>query len=424
MKKSSLYLFLILLVFSFHPIGFSTEFSLEKQVQKVIQETLPSVFQISVKGGSSGEKFGSGFLIDKNKGWLLTNYHVIAQAKQIQVRTKEQEKWLDANVLYHDSRRDLGLLGLTNKHNLPKNIPFPSKKTKPQMGQFVIALGSPGGYEYSATLGIVSSVGRNLNDLNVDFGFIQFDAATYYGSSGGPVVDLNGHLVAVSSRGGAQGAAGFGIPVSIIDSFLKEYQTAKKNKKAENPFGYLYALLQPLDDDLREFFGYELDGGALVRYSAIPNLKIGDVLMKVGDLKIRAQSMNEIEKTLNEISGLGIGSHKGQIFRNQKKMEISIPLKRSPFCEMDPLELKKMSARVINVKDRCTFFPKGNFLEISRYWTSERKNNSLKEGDLVVKIDGSSKNLKDRFSQIMKSQGKKQFLVEVLRQREPYLATL
>jgi S1-C subfamily serine protease len=165
---------------------------------------------------------GSGLVLDQ-KGHILTNYHVIAQADKITVTFNEGQKIL-ATVIGKDKVSDLAVLQLNpSQLDLAKSNGFKlspctlgtSQGLRP--GQWVLAIGSPLGFDHTVTLGIISAVSRKVPDINASVDFIQTDAAINPGNSGGPLVNLKGEVIAINTAISGMGQnIGFAIPVDIV----------------------------------------------------------------------------------------------------------------------------------------------------------------------------------------------------------------
>ncbi|MEB3244677.1 MAG: trypsin-like peptidase domain-containing protein [Vampirovibrionales bacterium] len=154
---------------------------------------------------------GSGFILDKS-GHVLTNYHVVDNASDIQVTLNDGRK-LPAKVVGRDKYSDLVVLKI-NASNLTPAVIGQSAKLRP--GEWVLAVGSPLGFDHTVTLGIISAISRQVPDLNANVEFIQTDAAINPGNSGGPLVNLNGEVIGINTAIAGRGQnIGFAIPVDV-----------------------------------------------------------------------------------------------------------------------------------------------------------------------------------------------------------------
>lgn len=200
---------------------------------------------------------GSGFIISSD-GYILTNNHVIKGADEIIVRLSDRRE-LEAELIGADERADLALLKV-KATGLPEVEMGNSDELK--VGEWVLAIGSPFGFDYSVTAGIVSALGRSLPNENY-VPFIQTDVAINPGNSGGPLFNLDGEVVGINSQiytrsGGFMGVS-FAIPISVAIDVAE--QLKEKGKVSR---GWLGVVIQEVNKELAESFGLRKAKGALV----------------------------------------------------------------------------------------------------------------------------------------------------------------
>jgi serine protease Do len=201
--------------------------------------------------------FGSGFILTKD-GYIMTNNHVIANADEIKITLSDQTE-LSAKLVGSDKRSDLALLKV-DADDLPTVKIGTSENLK--LGEWVLAIGSPFGFDHTVTAGIVSGKKRNLpNESYVPY--IQTDVAINPGNSGGPLFNLNGDVVGVNAQiytrsGGFMGVS-FAIPAETLSNV---YRQLKKDGKVKR--GWLGVYIQEVDKDLATSFGLEKPTGAVV----------------------------------------------------------------------------------------------------------------------------------------------------------------
>lgn len=200
---------------------------------------------------------GSGFIVSKD-GYILTNNHVISEADQIFVRLNDRRE-LEAKLIGSDPSSDLALLKV-EADNLPKLEMGDSEKLK--VGEWVVAIGSPFGFDYSVTAGIVSAKGRSLPNENY-VPFIQTDVAINPGNSGGPLFNLDGEVVGINSQiytrsGGFMGLS-FAIPMNVAMEVVEQLKESGMVTR-----GWLGVVIQEVDKELAESFGLKKAAGALV----------------------------------------------------------------------------------------------------------------------------------------------------------------
>jgi len=272
---------------------------------------------------------GSGVIVSPD-GYILTNNHVLEGADKIEVSLGKNGKSYPARKVGGDLRTDIAVLKI-EASNLPP-ITF-SDSDQIRAGDIVIAVGSPFGLTRSATMGVVSAVGRNTQMSQLaDLGnFIQTDAAINMGNSGGALVDYKGRLVgintAIFSRSGGNQGIGFSVPANmarnVMESLIKHGRVLR---------GFLGIGLQDLDEALQKEFNTLPGQGALVTevQSGTPAAKAGlreyDVVMAVNGKKV--ESMQELRIT---VAGMQPGAKVAlQIIRERKPLEISVQLGEKP----------------------------------------------------------------------------------------------
>lgn len=204
-----------------------------------------------------GRSLGSGFVISDD-GYILTNNHVVEGADTVIVRLNDRREFI-AEVIGTDPRSDIALLKI-DADNLPVVRVADSEDVSP--GQWVVAIGSPFGFDYSVTAGIVSAVGRALPDESY-VPFIQTDVAINPGNSGGPLFNLDGEVVGINSQiftrsGGFMGLS-FAIPTNLVMNVAQQLQETGVVRR-----GWLGVLIQEVSRDLALSFNLEKPMGALV----------------------------------------------------------------------------------------------------------------------------------------------------------------
>jgi serine protease Do len=200
---------------------------------------------------------GSGFIISSD-GYILTNHHVVADADKIEVRLSDR-RYFEAKVIGSDKASDVALIKI-DATGLPTVKIGKSKDLK--VGEWVLAIGSPFGFDHSVTAGIVSAKGRSLPTENY-VPFIQTDVAINPGNSGGPLINMDGEVVGINSQiysrtGGFMGLS-FAIPIELAMNVADQLR-----KTGHVSRGYLGVLIQDVDRNLAESFGLKQPHGALV----------------------------------------------------------------------------------------------------------------------------------------------------------------
>jgi len=236
----------------------------------------------------SQQSSGSGFFISAD-GYIVTNNHVVENAKEIKVVLKD-ERELDAVVVGRDEGTDLAVLKV-------KGSGFPyvnfENAGKPRVGDWVITVGNPFGLGGTATAGIISAYGRDIGETFVDY--IQIDAPINRGNSGGPTFDVYGRVIGVntaifSPSGGSVGI-GFAIPADVADSITKQLIAGGKVTR-----GYIGASIQNFTAEMAESQGLGAQRGAIVANvtpggpSDKAGLQSGDIVVSVNGVSVKTSS--------------------------------------------------------------------------------------------------------------------------------------
>jgi len=236
---------------------------------------------------------GSGFIISSD-GYVLTNDHVVNQMDDITVILNDQRQYT-AKLVGHDERSDLALLKIDEK-NLP-TLSLAKDETL-KVGQWVVAIGSPFGLDYSASAGIVSAIGRSIPSAHTESNyvpFIQTDVAINPGNSGGPLFNMDGEVVGINSQiyspsGGSVGLS-FAIPSSLALDVV-----AQLKEKGRVDRGWLGVIIQAVDKDLASSLGMDKPMGALISDvdpdgpAAKSGLKAGDLIIKFNNVDVHTSS--------------------------------------------------------------------------------------------------------------------------------------
>ncbi len=222
---------------------------------------------------------GSGFIISTD-GYVITNNHVVADAREVIVRLNDRREFV-AEIVGTDRRSDIAVLKIDG-NDLP--VVKLGSSVDLEVGEWVLAIGSPFGFDYSVTQGIISAIGRSLPNENY-VPFIQTDVAINPGNSGGPLFNLDGEVVGVNAQiysrtGGFMGLS-FAVPIDVV---LNVYTQLRESGRVSR--GWLGVLIQDVTRELAESFAMDKPHGALVAQvlpdspAAAAGIEVGDVIVE------------------------------------------------------------------------------------------------------------------------------------------------
>jgi serine protease Do len=230
---------------------------------------------------------GTGFIVD-NRGHVVTNAHVIAEADTVRVKLAD-ERELNAKVVGRDDKLDLAVLELVGATDLPVASLGSSESLR--VGEYVVAIGNPFGLGHTVTMGIVSAKSRTIGAGQYD-DFIQTDASINPGNSGGPLFDLRGQVVGINTAINPAGRGiGFAIPVDMLKDILPQLIATGSVSR-----GRLGVTYQNLDEPLAKALGMDRPRGAVVgdveKGSAAEKagLRSGDVIVGIDATAIASAS--------------------------------------------------------------------------------------------------------------------------------------
>jgi serine protease Do len=287
--------------------------------------------------GAEKRSLGSGFIISED-GYILTNNHVIDAADKILVRMNDRREFV-AEVIGKDERSDIALIKI-DAEGLPVVEIGDSEQLR--VGEWVLAIGSPFGFDHSVTAGIVSAKGRNLPSENY-VPFIQTDVAINPGNSGGPLFNLDGKVVGVNSQiysrsGGFMGLS-FAIPIEMAIDVAEQLKTRGRVSR-----GWLGVLIQDVTKELADSFGMSYPRGALIARvlpdspSEKAGLQVGDVILEFNGAKIATSSELPPLVGRSNVDKPAVV----KILRNGKTKEISVNIGELP--AEDEMELAATQA--------------------------------------------------------------------------------
>src|SRR6056300_151434 len=247
--------------------------------KKFFEEGIPDL------GNRDAQSLGSGFILS-NDGYIMTNNHVIKDADAIEVRLSDRRVF-EAELIGSDPDTDVAVIKI-DAQNLP--VVKIGSSDKLRVGEWVLAIGSPFGFDHSVTAGIVSAKGRNLPRENY-VPFIQTDVAINPGNSGGPLFNLDGEVVGINSQIFSRSGGFMGLSFSIPIDVAMEVANQLKDKGSVSR-GWLGVIIQEVTRDLAESFGLDRPSGALVAQVLTDSpaqeagFEAGDVIIKFNGREI------------------------------------------------------------------------------------------------------------------------------------------
>jgi serine protease Do len=230
---------------------------------------------------------GSGFIISP-EGYIVTNQHVVRNASEITV-TMHDGKKLPAELVGIDEKTDLAVVKVKSDKELPYARFGDSDETR--VGDWVVAIGNPFGLGGSATAGIVSARGRDIQAGPFD-DFFQIDAPINQGNSGGPLFNLKGEVIGINTAiftpNGGNVGIGFAIPSNMAEGIIEKLRTTGRVDR-----GFLGVTIQPVDEDIAESLGLPSEGGALVASvvkggpAEKAGIQVGDVIVSIDGTDVK-----------------------------------------------------------------------------------------------------------------------------------------
>jgi len=327
----------------------------------------PFGFQMPAPQPIRGE--GSGFII-RPDGVIMTNAHVVNGASEVTVRLTDRREYT-AKVVGVDPKSDIAILKISAK-DLPTVRLGESRSLR--VGEWVLAIGAPFGFENSATAGIVSAKGRTLGGGYVPF--IQTDVPINPGNSGGPLFNMRGEVVGINSqiysRSGGYMGVSFSIPIDVAMQVGEQLQTTGHATR-----GKLGVLIQPVTQGLADSFGLPQPAGALVSSvekggpAEKAGVEPGDVI-----LKLNGQTIEDSSELPVQIASLAPGTAVNlEVWRAHAPRELSVKL--------GTMEEKGTTARNGSHKESGKLG-----LAVRPLTPDEQKNGNVKGGLLVERVTG------------------------------------
>jgi serine protease Do len=264
---------------------------------------------------------GSGIIV-RDDGHVLTNHHVIKGAETIKVSLSDDRTY-DATVIGSDPETDLAVLKIEASGLQAVRW---ADSDAAEVGEWVMAVGSPFGLNQTVTSGIISALGRDDVGITNYENFIQTDAAINPGNSGGPLVNLKGELLgintAIASRSGSYNGIGFAIPSSMANRVMTSIMDDGKVSR-----GYLGVMIQDLDEDLAASFNFEGEG--VLVGDVVPNGPGASGGLQAGDIvtQLNGQAMANASQLRNSVADLDPDSNVDLVVvRNGSVVNLAVQL--------------------------------------------------------------------------------------------------
>jgi serine protease Do len=347
-------------------------------------------------GGRGGQapreasSLGSGFIISKD-GYLLTNHHVVNNASEIIVKLKDRRE-LVAKLIGSDESTDVALLKVDAKDLPVFEIGSPDQL---QVGEWVLAIGTPFGFDQSVTAGIVSAKGRSLPDGNY-VPFIQTDVAINPGNSGGPLINMQGKVVGINSqiysRSGGYMGLSFAIPIDVAMNVVEQIKSKGKVSR-----GWLGVQIQDVTRQLAESFNMDRPHGALVA-KVIPGGPAEKAGLQIGDIIVEFNG--QVIETSGELPPrVGVfpidEKAKVKIIRQGEKQEISVKiglLPNQPNAQSKEAPVEVASNRLgvvvsdLTAEQRQQLQVEKNGVLVQKVGKGIAMDNGIQPGDVILRI--------------------------------------
>jgi serine protease Do len=369
---------------------------------------------------------GSGFIIDE-RGYILTNNHVIEKADKIKVRLSDEQEF-DAAVVGRDPKTDIALIKIETTNPLQAVTMGDSDKL--QVGEWLIAIGNPFGLEHTVTAGIVSAKGRVIGSGPYD-DFIQTDASINPGNSGGPLINMRGEVVGISTAIIAGGTGiGFAIPINMAKQIVPQLK-----ERGEVTRGWLGVMIQRVTPELAKQFGLETSEGALVAQvvedspAEKAGIKREDIIIEFDHKKIH--KMSELPKI---VANTQVGKQvEVKVIRQgrEEKLKIEVgELKEEKVAKAGEFTTEKELGLTVQditpeIAKHLGIPEKAGVLVSQVTAGSPAHEAGIRRGDIIREVDRQPiEDLKGYRRQMGKLRGKKEILMLVQREENTFFVVL
>ncbi len=369
---------------------------------------------------------GSGFIISSD-GYILTNAHVVKDADEIVVRLSDQRE-KPAKLIGSDEQSDVALIKIDASDLPVANL---GDSSHLEVGQWVLAIGSPFGFDHTATQGIISALQRNLPNENY-VPFIQTDVAVNPGNSGGPLFDASGKVIGINSQiysnnGGYIGLS-FAIPIELATNVAEQLKT-----KGVVTRGWLGVLIQPVNQDLADAFKLGHPQGALVA-EVTPGSPADKAGIKSGDIitKFNGAAVGSSEQLPPLVASTAVGkSVPITVIRKGSERTLTATIgqldKAALASAEDTVEVDKLAITVANMsEDQRKKADVGNLgVIVQSVDKGPAASAGIRSGDVIVNLDHQDvHNIKDMVTISEHLSGNKPVPVLVERDQHPLFLAL
>jgi serine protease Do len=281
-------------------------------------------FDFRRRGETPRRGAGTGFVIDE-RGYILTNQHVIENAERITVKFTDGRS-IRAQVVGSDPDTDIALIKVEGEHKKFQHATLGNSDDL-RVGEWVCAIGNPLAYEHTVTVGVVSFIGRKLFDNSLD-NYIQTDAAINFGNSGGPLINAAGEVIGINAAISSRASnIGFAVPINQASAILPQLKSRGRVSR-----GYIGIALKDVDPDLQRSLNLGVAHGALVQdvTAGSPGERAGlrpyDLILSVD-----GQAVSSNDELIREISARQPGSlARVQFLRDGRQTTITVKLAERP----------------------------------------------------------------------------------------------
>ncbi len=380
------------------------------------------------------EGLGSGFFIDLDKGYIVTNNHVIEGADEINLKLANGKTY-DGKVIGRDKNTDIAIVQIIDKKFERKDLTALSFGNSEglKVGDFVVALGAPFGLEASISFGVVSALGRGNLGITKLGNFIQTDAAINPGNSGGPLLNTAGEVIGVNtaifSKSGAYAGIGFAVPSKLAK--LVGEQLVNKGKVTR---GYIGAGLQSLNKELAVALKVPENTKGVLVTNVVPGAPASKGGMIDGDIILKIQG-KEVKSPDEVVNTIGLNSPgktvKIEVLRKGKKITVPVTIGKWPdeptvADKSKPTEDSSLGLNVqaINktLKNEYNLKSNNGVVVTGIKPDSTAAQFGIRTGDLIVAINQSPiKSTKDFERQV---KGKKRLLFQIERQGQFFFVSV